>query len=88
MKIATNFEMSEKTEMLIRRIQNGDEVCTWSVQDSDYNNDIYCGTYNQAVKEAKRLIRSGCDIIGVALISLDSNLCFDFCHRCVDIDEF
>lgn len=87
MKIATNHEMTNKKDMLIRRIQSGEEISTWSVQNSDYDNDIFCGTYNQAIKEAKRLNRIGMDIIGVSLIALDSNLCFDYCYRTVDIAE-
>lgn len=86
MKIATNHEMTYKMDMLIRRIQTGEEICTWSVQNSDNDDDIFCGTYNQAAKEAKRLLRAGCDIIGVALISLDANLCFDYCHKFIGAD--
>lgn len=87
MKIATNHEMTNKQEMLIRRIQSGEEVGTWSVQNSDYDDDIFCGTYNQAAKMAKKLNREGWAITGIALIGLNHDLCFDYCYRTVSIEE-
>ena len=79
MKIATNFEMNNKQEMLMRRIAAGEEIATWCVQDSNYTYDIYNGTFNQCMKEAKRMKREGEEVVCIALMTLNKNLCADFC---------
>lgn len=87
MKIATNYEIWNKYEMLIRRIKAGEEVCTWSVQDTDGSDDIYNGTFNQCRKVAKRMHREGRRISGIALIQLDERMCFSYCHEFYPIEE-
>lgn len=87
MKIATNHEMMNKEEMLVRRIKAGEEICTWSVQDTDGSDDIYNGTFNQCRKVAKRMYREGRRISGIALIRLDERMCFSYCYEFYSIED-
>lgn len=87
MKIATNYEINNKPGMLIRKIAEGENVYTWSVQDDMYSDDIYNGTFNQAKTTAKALYAAGKDITGIALIKLDKDLSADICYRAMRIEE-
>lgn len=88
MKIATKYEMANKQDMLIHRIQLGEKIATWSVQDSNYSDDLFNGSYSQCVKEAKRMYHAGLDVVGIALIELDSNLCFEYCYQFISVNDF
>lgn len=90
MKIATNYEINNKQEMLKRRIREGEEVATWCVEDRfnyerSQSSGLYFGTLKQCQKEAKYLMRNGFDIACITLMTLDKDLCQDFC---LDIVEF
>ena len=84
-KIATNYEMGYKLEMISRRIAAGENVATWCVQDSEYTYDIYNGTFKQCLKEAKRRIRDGEEVVCIALITLTEDICGDFCVKQYDV---
>lgn len=93
MKIATHHEIEHKWPSLLARIANGEEIGTWSVQNTDYDDDIYNGTYNQCAKEAKRIARetkrdgSGIEIAGIALIQLDKNGSAVYTHDFVSLED-
>lgn len=81
-RIATHFEMENKREELQQSIAEGENIYTYSVQYDDgcgvYVNDMFCGELRECeafvCREAKNCHES---IVGIALISLDKNLCED-----------
>ena len=82
MKIASNFEMENKSEMLISRIEKGEQIATWSVQaeSNSYADDMHNGTKAQCLAYAKKQKRTG-DKVQIALMSLDNKLCVDYCYE-------
>lgn len=83
MKIASNFEMESKQEMLIKRIKKGERITTWSVQaeENSFTDDLYNGTKAQCLKYAKQYKKEVGGKVQVALVQLDSDLCVTFCHE-------
>lgn len=81
-RIATHFEMENKREELQQSIVEGENICTYSVQYDDgrgvYVNDMFCGELSEC-EEFVRYEAKNCheSIVGIALISLDKNLCED-----------
>lgn len=86
--VATNKDSADKILRKMARcdaVDDGTSVGTWSVQDSECNDDIFCGTYCECMKAAKRYKRNGRDIVRIALIGLDKDLASDYCFDQVDI---
>lgn len=86
MEIASNFEMLSKHEMLVKRIEKGERVATWSVQaeENSFADDLYNGTKAQCLAYAKKYKREVGGKVQIALMQLTSDLCVDFCH---DVEE-
>lgn len=87
MEIASHSEIENKAAMIKHKIAAGENVCTWSVQDDMYSDDIYNGTFKQAKTAAKALYAAGKGITSIALIKLDKDLSVDICYCAVRIEE-
>lgn len=87
MKIASNFEMENKSEMLINRIEKGERVATWSVQteNNSFADDLYNGTKNQCLAYAKKYKKETGGKVQIALMGLTDNLCVDYCYELEEI---
>ncbi len=90
MKIATKNEMENNTEMLLKLIDLGEDVGTWSVQQDDHSDDLFCGTLEEATEAAKEYYRDGMDIVCIAkmgLTNINGSLCADFCFKSISIGD-
>jgi len=84
-EIASEEDLTNNQEQIISRIKNGERVCTWSVQNEEGDDDIFNGTLEECKDYIRKYGRG--DLVGVALIQLDENLGFDYCHDSIDIDD-
>lgn len=84
MKIASNHEMENKSEMLINRIEKGEQVATWSVQteNNSFADDLYNGTFKQCLAYVKSNKPSGrVQISLMSLVIIGDSLCTDYCYE-------
>lgn len=87
MKIASNYELFNKTDLLTNKIKKGEKVAVWSVEteSNNYSDDLFNGTLAQCRAYANRLKKHYKGKIQIALIELDERLCVTYYHDIVHV---